>query len=377
MTAQNDAPEQVLLNDFRAQWAAHGPGLVEAFSRVGASGWLVLGQEVTAFERALADHVGLPFAVGVGNGLDALEIALRVHGIGPGATVITTPLTAFATTLAIVRAGARPLFVDVDASGLLDLDEVERVLRARRDVRALMPVHLFGHAADVGRLESLAAAHGVVLVEDCAQAIGARSGGRPVGAGSPLSATSFYPTKNLGAMGDGGAVFARTEELRARAAAVRDYGQSARYVHDTLGMNSRLDEVQAALLRSVLLPDLGPATERRRAIADRYRREIRSPHVELVPVPEKSESVWHLFPVLVRGDRERFRAALAAKGIQSGVHYPTLTSDQRALEGVDFVREGDLPRARDFAAREVSLPMHRYLTDEQVTRVIVACNAFE
>ena len=148
-------------------------------------------------------------------------------------------------------------------------------------------------------------------------------------------------------------------------------------VHDTLGMNSRLDEVQAALLRSVLLPDLGPATERRRAIADRYRREIRSPHVELVPVPEKSESVWHLFPVLVRGDRERFRAALAAKGIQSGVHYPTLTSDQRALEGVDFVREGDLPRARDFAAREVSLPMHRYLTDEQVARVVAACNAFE
>jgi dTDP-3-amino-3,4,6-trideoxy-alpha-D-glucose transaminase len=377
MSSERNAQDQVLLNDFRAQWAALGPALREAFARVGASGRLVLGPEVAAFERDLARYVGLPYCVGVGNGMDALEIALRVHGIGAGATVITTPLTAFATTLAIVRAGARPLFVDVDSSGLIDLDAVERVLAQRGGVRAIVPVHLFGHAVDVARLESLRREYGVVVVEDCAQAIGARSAGRVVGSASELSATSFYPTKNLGAMGDGGAIFAKTEALAARAASLRDYGQSARYVHDQLGMNSRLDEVQAALLRTALLPDLDAATERRRAIAARYQAEIRSSAIELVPQPEHSESVWHLFPVLVRGDRERFRAHLMSRGVQSAVHYPTLTCDQRALSGLDFVCDSALSVARDFAQREVSLPIHRYLTDAHVTRVIEACNSFE
>jgi dTDP-4-amino-4,6-dideoxygalactose transaminase len=370
--------EPVLLNDFRSQWAAHGAALTEAFTRVGESGWLVLGQEVASFERALAAHVGLPFAVGVANGLDALEIALRVHGVGEGAEVLTTPLTAFATTLAILRAGAKPCFVDVDRSGLIDLDAVESALRERRGrVRAVMPVHLFGHAVDVVRLEAIAREHGVIVIEDCAQAIGARSHGRPVGDASELSCTSFYPTKNLGALGDGGALFAKSEPSRAHAASLRDYGQSSRYVHDRLGMNSRLDEVQAALLRSALLPDLSAATERRRQIAARYRSELRSNAIELVPEPAASESVWHLFPVLVRGNRERFRDHLQRHQIQSAIHYPTLTSAQRALDGVAHERFGALTVAQDFADREVSLPIHRYLSDGHVSRVIAACNSFE
>lgn len=377
-TTDTSGAEPVLLNDFRSQWAAHGAALTEAFVRVGQSGWLVLGQEVASFERALAAHVGLPYAVGVANGLDALEIALRVHGVGEGAEVLTTPLTAFATTLAIVRAGCKPCFVDVDRSGLIDLDRVEAVLRERRGrVKALMPVHLFGHAVDVVRLESLAREYGVIVIEDCAQSIGARSHGRAVGDASELSCTSFYPTKNLGALGDGGALFAKSEASRAHAASLRDYGQSSRYVHDRLGMNSRLDEVQAALLRSALLPDLSAATERRRQIAARYRSEIRSSAIELVPAPVASESVWHLFPVLVRGDRERFREHLQRHHVQNAIHYPTLTSAQRALEGVAHETFGALSVAQDFADREVSLPIHRYLSDAHVSRVIAACNSFE
>lgn len=366
-------------NDFTAQWRAIRDEALAAIDRVGERGWLVLGSEVKAFEEELAAWHGLPASVGTGNGLDALEIALRCHGVGPGDVVLTTPLTAFATTLAILRVGARPAFVDVDSAGLLDLDLVESALRSgTAAIKAVVPVHLFGHAMDVPRLRDLAQRYRVAMIEDCAQAIGARFDGQPVGSASRASATSFYPTKNLGCLGDGGAVFVADEETRARAATLRDYGQTAKYVHDIPGLNSRLDEVQAAVLRSALLPRLSAFTARRRQIAETYRAQIRHPAVRVPPVPAKSESVWHLFPVQlqVAARRDDFQAHLRNHGVASGVHYPVLTSSQRAA-GHDVQRLTPLPRAEEFAQTEVSLPIHPFLDEEGVARVVAAVNTFE
>jgi dTDP-4-amino-4,6-dideoxygalactose transaminase len=205
------------LADFRQQWDGCRERYLEAVSRVGDSGWLILGKEVAAFEEELAGFWGLPHAIGCGNGLDALEIAFRCAGMRAGDRVLTTPLSAFATTLAILRVGAVPVFADVDAWGLLDLDDAERLTARDEPVRFIVPVHLYGHAMDLDALEAFSHKHGAAVIEDCAQAIGARSRGRPVGAASVVCATSFYPTKNLGAFGDGGAVLTRDTTMRDRA----------------------------------------------------------------------------------------------------------------------------------------------------------------
>lgn len=365
------------MNDFRRQWSEIGGQALAAMGAVGRSGRLILGPEVKAFERDLARFWRLPRAVGCGSGLDALVIALKALGVKRGDRVLTTPLTAFATTLAILNCGATPVFSDVDGSGLIDLESAERALRrARRRIRFFVPVHLYGHAIDVWRLRAFARRFELTTVEDCAQAIGATSAGRPVGSASEIAAVSFYPTKNLGCLGDGGAVLTRSARLAERAASLRDYGQTAKYVHRFVGMNSRLDELHAAVLRRALLPRLGAFIERRRRVARRYRAEIRNPRLAVPPVPEGSRSVWHLFPVLVRGSRGSFQRHLASRGVASAVHYPVLAPDQGAMRAVHAETLGPLDRARFFARREVSLPIHPYLTDREVERVISACNSW-
>jgi dTDP-3-amino-3,4,6-trideoxy-alpha-D-glucose transaminase len=368
----------VQLADFVRQWHAIRARALAAVDRVGESGWLILGSEVAAFERELAAAAGVAHVVGVANGLDAIEIALRAAGIGAGDRVLTTPLSAFATVLAIVRAGAEPAFADVDASGLLDLELADRALADDPRIRAIVPVHLFGHAQDLDALEAIATRHQVVVIEDCAQAIGARSRGRAVGTAGIAGATSFYPTKNLGALGDGGALLTQSAEIADAARVLRDYGQSAKYVHDRLGLNSRLDELQAAILRDALLPELAAGTARRVAIAERYVDELATSALTVPPRPPGSESVWHLFPLLVEGDREPFQAHLTSHGIGSAVHYPVLMPDQHALlEAVPAYRRSALPVAGRFAAHEVSIPLHAYLDDDEVGRVIAACNAWQ
>ncbi|HVZ31767.1 MAG TPA: DegT/DnrJ/EryC1/StrS family aminotransferase, partial [Polyangiaceae bacterium] len=237
-----------------------------------------------------------------------------------------------------------------------------------------VPVHLYGHALDAERLARLIAESSVQVVEDCAQACGASSRGTPVGATGRVAATSFYPTKNLGAMGDGGALLTRDPEIQSIAASLRDYGQTAKYVHARLGLNSRLDEVQAAILRTALLPRLARFTKRRSAIADAYRGSISNSALQIPPVPEGSASVWHLFPVLVQGSREAFMAHLERAKIASAIHYPALIPDQAALQSVKIERLDPLENAARFARAEVSLPLHPYLGDEDVQRVIDACN---
>ncbi len=368
--------EAIGLADFKAMWAANREAYLDAVDRVGRSGWLVLGKEVSAFEEALAAQWGIPHAVGVANGLDALEIAFRIKGMKAGDRVLTTPLSAFATTLAILRVGAVPVFADVDQSGLLDLQQAETAFGTSNPPKFIVPVHLFGHAMNLDALEAFTRRHGLTLIEDCAQAIGARSAGRVVGSVGDVCATSFYPTKNLGAFGDGGALLMKTVELRDQARCLRDYGQSAKYVHDEVGLNSRLDELQAALLRSVQLPALHAQTQRRRELARRFLAELDPRVVELPVVPVASESVWHLFPVMVER-REGFRAHLQSHGVSTGLHYPSLIPAQKAMREVPAVTLGSLARAQRFADHEVSLPLHPFMSDDDAARVITAVNSFK
>lgn len=349
--------------------------MLSAVNAVGNSGRLILGEKVRQFEEALAVRAGVKHVIGCGNGLDAIEISLRALGLKQGDRVLTTPLSAFATTLAILRAGGVPVFVDVNNTGLLNLKVAEEILTQQNDpIRFLLPVHLFGHAVDLDELASLKKRFDVQLVEDCAQAISATSRGVPVGSVGDTAALSFYPTKNLGCMGDGGAVLTNEERFAVSARTLRDYGQTGKYMHVSLGMNSRLDEIQAAVLLEALLPRLAAFTQRRRDIASQYRENITSEVLIIPEAPPGSDSVYHLFPVLLPDDREGFRKHLRTHGIDSAVHYPMLISDQPALRGHKFEVANSLVNATRFANCEVSIPIHPYLTDEDVERVIDACN---
>ena len=368
----------ILLNDFKRQWQDTKDDALAAFASVGESGWYILGEEVRRFEAALAGVWGKRHAAGVASGLDAIEIALRVLGCGPGDKVLTTPLSAFATTLAILKTGAAPVFVDTDETGLLDLARCREVLGKRRDIRFLVPVHLYGHALNLRELAALGSEFGCRIVEDCAQSVLATFEGQRTGTVGEMAATSFYPTKNLGAMGDGGAILTDDEALLREAQTLRDYGQSAKYRHDKVGSNSRLDELQAALMGRVYLPKLECWTRRRREIARAYMTGIANPALRPIAAPPSSESVWHLFPVLVAGGRKAgFLRHLAANGITGGEHFPILIPDQAAMRGAAHEICGDCATARAIANSEVSLPIHPYLTDAEVEQVIAAANAWE
>jgi dTDP-3-amino-3,4,6-trideoxy-alpha-D-glucose transaminase len=361
----------VAANDFVRQWADVGADALAAVDRVGRSGWLVLGEEVASFEAELAAWWNIPYAVGVASGLDAIAIGLRCAGVGAGDRVLTTPLTAFATTLAIVQVGAEPVWSDVDETGGLDLDAAAETLRADPHIRAVVPVHLYGHPLDPERLRALTEEFDVTVVEDCAQSAGAKRNGEPTGLAGKVAATSLYPTKNLGAMGDGGVVLTADEEVAARASSLRDYGQRARYEHVELGLNSRLDELQAAILRSAQLPRLDGHLARRREIAARYGRALRDTSLRPIEVSGGS-SAHHLFPVEVEGDPHAVAEQIRAAGIGVGRHYPFVGPDQPAAAELG-TSVGDLTVARRLAARELSLPIHPYLSDEEVETVIAVC----
>lgn len=364
----------ILMNDFRRQWQETAADFHRALDRVGASGWYILGREVEAFERRLAGLWGLAEAVGVASGLDAIEIGLRAAGCCAGDRVLVAPVSAFATALAVLRVGAIPVFAPCTTNGLVDLDACQELLEADPSLHFFVPVHLYGHCLEMDRLDRLAR-RGVRIVEDCAQSILSRSRGRPGGTAGAAAATSFYPTKNLGAMGDGGALLTDDREIAAAARCLRDYGQQEKYRHVAAGLNSRLDELQAAFLLEVGLPRLERWTARRRQIARAYQEGIRHPQISVPAPPPGSESVWHLFPVLVPdGARADFREHMAACGVQTALHYPLPLFDQPALCGARHEVASDPEPARRFCRREASLPIHPYLTDAEVEEVIEACN---
>jgi dTDP-3-amino-3,4,6-trideoxy-alpha-D-glucose transaminase len=376
--AQPAAP-RIAMNDFGAQWRHLGADVHAALERVGAGGRYILGAAVARFETSLAARWGLAHAVGCASGLDALEIGLRALGVGPGDQVVTTPLSAFATTLAILRCGASPLFVDTDDQGLIDLDAAAAALEAHPDARCLLPVHLYGRALDLDRLAELKRACRVAVLEDCAQAIDATWKGRPVGSVGEAAAVSFYPTKNLGCLGDGGALLTADPELARAARLLRDCGQTARFDHAELGLNSRLDELHAAILADAFLPQLAAWTARRRRIAAAYCAGIVHPGVLLPPLGPDAGAVWHLFPLRVPRRRAALAAHLAARGIESDVHYPRLIPHQAALARTAaprFAVFGPLARAGALVEQELTLPVHPYLPDEAVGEVIDAVNSW-
>ncbi len=341
-----------------------------AIDRVIASGWFVLGPEVEAFEKEFAEASRVPYAIGVGTGTDAITLILRALDIGPGDEVITPPLSAAYSALAVMMAGARPGFTDIDPARLtLDPRGVEAAITPR--TRALLPVHLYGQAAEMRPLEAIAARHNLALVEDAAQAQLATADDRPVGTIGIAAATSFYPTKNLGALGDGGAVLTRDAQLAARIKRLRNGGQTSRYHHEEAGANSRLDELQAAVLRA-RLPLLARWTGKRRDIASRYRAGLAGTALEVPPQFDRGH-VYHLFPVLTAA-RDAFQQHMRDRGIETLIHYPVPIPRQPALAPASPAM---CPVADRVCAQVVSLPMYPGLSDDAVSAVIAASAAFK
>jgi dTDP-4-amino-4,6-dideoxygalactose transaminase len=346
---------------------------VASFERVLRSGWWILGKEVSAFETEWAGWLGASHAVGCGNGLDAIEIGLRALDIGPGDEVITTPMTAFATTLAVIRAGAVPVLADIDSdTAMLDVDSVRRCISSR--TKAILFVHLYGQVGPVDELATLGREFGLHLIEDCAQAHGAKLHGRSAGSFGALAAWSFYPTKNLGAIGDAGALTTGDAELAERARVLRNYGQTVRYHHSVLGMNSRLDEAQAAILR-VRLGYLSCWIDARRAIARRYYERIRNPHVRVLPLPVDTERHAHHLFVVTTSQRDALQAFLKGVGVESLIHYPVPIHAQSPCRDLQRDPQG-LTRTEAHANTCLSLPCHPGLNPEAVDSVIDAVNRF-
>ncbi len=352
--------------DLQAQYASLKAEVDQAVQTVLERGQFILGPEVKALERELAGYCGTADAVGVASGTDAIELALRACGVGAGDEVLTTVYSFFATAEAIVAVGAIPVFVDIDPETYaLDPEAMEAKVTPR--TKAIVPVHLYGHPCDMGRIMAVAHRHALRVVEDCAQAIGARYHGRPVGSFGDAGACSFYPTKNLGAYGDGGMVVTNHAALAERVRLLRAHGSEVRYHHRMVGKNSRLDELQAAILR-VKLRSLDQWNAARRAVATRYRAmlaarcrpgEVISPSEQPGCVP-----VYHLYTIRVR-DRDRIADALGRAGVSTQVCYPGTLAAQPALQ--PWLRPAETyPNAEAAAQAVLSLPCYPELPPEGI-----------
>ncbi|MFW6051104.1 MAG: DegT/DnrJ/EryC1/StrS family aminotransferase [Myxococcota bacterium] len=368
--------EPVPLLDLAAHHAPLAGELRAAVERVLASNRFILGPEVEAFEREVADHLGVPHAVGVSSGTDALLVALMALEIGPGDEVVTTPFSFFATAGCIARVGARPVFVDIDPVTFnLDPEQVASAVGDR--TRAILPVHLFGQPYDVEGLRAAAAGRDLPVIEDAAQAIGAATSLGPVGGLGTFGCFSFFPSKNLGCFGDGGLVTTRDPELAERIRILRAHGSRPKYHHARIGGNFRLDAVQAAVLR-VLLPHLPAWTAARRANAERYDALFAAdPSLgERVRTPRRVEPghVYNQYVVRVPR-RDALRAHLTERGIGSEVYYPVPLHLQKCFEGLGH-REGDLPEAERASREVLALPVYPELGEARQRRVVAAIREF-
>lgn len=342
-----------------------------ALTRVAGSGWFLLGEELKAFEHQYAASVGAADCAGVANGLDALALSLEALGVGPGDEVIVPSNTYIATWLAASQCGATPVPVEPDPHTYnLDPARIEAAITPRTKV--LLPVHLYGLPADMEPINMLALRHGLKVLDDCAQAHAAMYRGRAVGGLADLSAWSFYPGKNLGAMGDGGGITGHDPALMAQLRTLRNYGSKVKYHNEVKGRNSRLDEMQAAVL-SAKLPLLHAQTQERRRLAAMLLDGLAGTPLQLPVVPDGLESAWHLF-VVQHDDRDRLQADLAKQGIGTLIHYPVPPHLQPAYRELGY-GEGDFPISEAMHRRVLSLPLWPGMTDAQVERVIAAVRA--
>ncbi len=383
MNMKYQAP--VLQSNPKAGYLAHKAEIDAALQRVLESGYYILGQEVAAFEQEFAAFIGVAHGIGVANGTDALEIALRACGVGAGDVVITVSHTAVATVSAIERAGALPLLVDVDPiSCTMAVDCLaDAILHVQQTpslgtLKAIIPVHLYGHPADMPAIMALAEQHGLKVIEDCAQAHGAMLGDRKIGSWGHLAAFSLYPTKNLGALGDAGIVVTTDATLAEAVQTQRQYGWRQRYVSDVAGINSRLDPMQAAILR-IKLRYLEQDNAQRQHIASLYHSSLAGLVLQLPQLQTQSQlavtHVYHQYVVQV-GDRDGLQRFLGAQEIGTGIHYPVPVHLQPAYQSRVPVGRHQLPITEQLSQQILSLPMHPYLQKEEVQRTTAAVVAW-
>lgn len=349
---ENEKLKRVLLEEFEV-------GLTESN--------FILGPSLDEFEDKFADFVGSKYVIGVANGTDAIEIALRAHELPAGSTAVVPAMTFAASAIGVVRAGLKPVFVDVDEKyGLIDIDLTEDLLK--RGAKVVIAVHLYGQAANVNKINEFAELYNAIVIGDASQAHGAQSMGQKLGVTNSTSTYSFYPTKNLGALGDAGAIATNDAHIAEKCISIRNYGSSKKYFHESYGFNSRLDEIQAKFL-SAKLNELNVTNALRREAAAFYLRELSNiKNLTLPSTAEFNEHVWHLFPI-----RHKNRDLLAEKlndlGIGTAIHYPVALPDQGVYAGSEYFYSKN-SWARDWAQNELSLPMHPYLTQQELLHVV-------
>jgi dTDP-4-amino-4,6-dideoxygalactose transaminase len=362
----------ISLVDLRRQYLPLKDEIIKGMEQALEGMHLFLGENVQAFENEFAQFCGVRHGIGVSDGTGALQVILRAMGIGPGDEVITVSHSFIATSEAIVLAGARPVFVDIDqATHLMDVGQVEAKITPH--TRAILPVHLYGQPADMDPILELASRHGLWVIEDACQAHGAEYKGRRTGGLGHAAAFSFYFSKNLGAYGEGGFVTTNDDELARKVRMIRDHGSEQRYHHDVVGMNARLDELQAVVLRAKL-PHLQEWNDQRRSHAALYGELLReTPAITPVECPE-NRHVYHLYVIRVP-QRDKLQAWLKDRGVSTGVHYPLPVHLQKATEDLGY-RPGDLPVTERVAAEILSLPMYPELTDEEIAYVAGSIRSF-
>ncbi len=361
--------------DPRASYLEHKQEIDAAVQAVLSGGWYILGEQVSQFEQEFASFVGAQSAIGTGSGTDALILALKALGVGQGDAVFTVSHTAVATVAAIEMAGARPIFVDIDPeSYTLDPGKlesaIERHTSAHVKPKAIVPVHLYGHPADMPVIMDIARRHGLFVIEDCAQSHGATIDGKQTGSWGDAAAFSFYPTKNLGAFGDGGAVVTSDPKLASRLRMLREYGWRERYVSDMPGMNTRLDEIHAAILR-VKLQHLQDDNGRRQAVAAYYDSNLAGGVTDLPKIRKGCSHVYHQY-VVRAADRESLRERLRERGVATAIHYPLPVHMQPAYTRFAVETETELPETEKDCAQILSLPMFPQMTREQSEIVCAA-----
>lgn len=346
--------------------------LREAFSRVFERSWYIEGKEDEAFEAAFAKYCETDYCVGCGNGLDALLLSLKALGIGEGDEVIIPSNTYIATALAVTYVGANPVFSEPDIR-TFNIDPCKIAEKITENTKAIIPVHLYGQPCDMDSIMELAKKYQLYVIEDCAQAHGALYKGKKIGTFGDAAGFSFYPGKNLGALGDAGAVVTNCKELADKIRALGNYGSDYKYHHIYQGVNSRLDEIQAAFL-AAKLPYLDKMNENRRYIAKRYLEGIRHPEIILPYVMPETEPVWHIFGIRLK-HRDELADYLSEKGISTNKHYPIPMHLQECYKELN-IPEGSLPISEEISATELSLPLYYGMTEEEIQYVIDCINAF-
>lgn len=344
----------------------------ESVKNVLDSNWFIMGKELETFEEEYAQFCGAKHCIGVGNGLDALHIILKAYGIGAGDEVIVPANTFIATALAVSYCGATPVLVDADENTYnIDATKIEEKITDK--TKAIMAVHLYGRVADIEKIYQVAEKYNLKVIEDAAQAHCAVLNGKKTGNLGDAAGFSFYPGKNLGAFGDAGAITTNDDELAKKMRALRNYGSEVKYHHIYKGCNSRLDELQAAMLR-VKLKHMEEWTKERQRIAQYYIENINNPKIKLPNAPEREQHVWHIFPIFVE-DRDELMKYLNDKGIQTLIHYPIPIHMQECYKELGY-NEGDYPVAERLAKQEVSIPLWVGMKDEELKAVVEALNSF-